>query len=297
MDKGYDVKEWTRDMMSITIFHAKNRWSVLWTAALSICFLGNMFQPVHGFTAGTTFRVVPAPQGQHFRSNFVRPYLDVLCPHALSASRTDEPSHVPGSSFGVTFGVGEREGRRNILVKISAMALAYTASSADAENEAIASAREWREKTLVIPLQDCGGAYCVQYLVDNRGPFRAVIDTGSPFLTVAGSCTERWGCYKPSLVGERTLYSDTIEVYAGKEGPVNWRQGLISFLNGTDENGEEWGARAYTSYQDYAQKLRGGRMKREEYRAETTYRVRGQVGARKVVFGVLSDGRPRSVWM
>jgi len=266
-------------------------WTLLWTA-LSIFFLGNMFQPVHG--------LMLAPQGRHFmRSNFVRPYLDVLCPHVLFASRTDEPSHVPGSSFGVTFGVGEREreGRRNILVKISAMALAYIASSADAENEAIKSAREWREKTLVIPLQDCGGSYCIQYLIDNRGPFRAVIDTGSPFLTVAGSCTQRWGCYKPSLVGERTLYSDTIEVYAGKEGPVNWRQGLISFVNGTDENGEEWGARAYTSYQDYAQKLRGGRMKREEYRAETTYRVRGQVGARKVVFGVLSDGRPRSVWM
>ena len=256
--------------------------------AMSICFLCNMFQPVHGFMLVT--------HGQHFmRSNFV----------GLFMSKTDKPSHVPGSSFGVTCGVGEREreGRRKILVKISAMlGLAYKASSADAENadaenEAIESAREWREQTLVIPLQECGGSYCVQYLIDNRGPFRAVIDTGSPFLTVAGSCTERWGCYKPSLVGERTLYSDTIEVYAGKEGPVNWRQGLISFVNGTDENGEEWGARAYTSYQNYAQKLRGGRMKREEYRAETTYRVRGQVGARKVVFGVLSDGRPCSVCM
>ena len=67
-----------------------------------------------------------------------------------------------------------------------------------------------------LPLSLCGGAYCVRYELDGQ-PFRAVVDTGSPFLLVDGSSCRggglaaqedpranaaaalsqaRWGCYQ-----------------------------------------------------------------------------------------------------
>jgi hypothetical protein len=129
----------------------------------------------------------------------------------------------------------------------------------------------------------------------SRRPFRGVLDTGSPFLTVAGSCTQRWGCFNPSLHGQATLYSDTIEVYAAKEGPVSWRSGRISFVNATAEDGREWGAAGYAAWQAEARQARlqgtGG---------HGGFRVRGQVGAMPLVFGVLSDGlvgRPGGVFV
>lgn len=121
------------------------------------------------------------------------------------------------------------------------------------------------------------------------------MDTGSPFLTIAGSCTERWGCYNPSLHGQATLYSDTIEVYAAKEGPVSWRSGRISFLNASTEDGREWGATEYAAWQSEA---RNARMQGTGGRGGV--RVRGQVGATPLVFGVLSDGlvgRPGGVFV
>ena len=53
----------------------------------------------------------------------------------------------------------------------------------------------------MLPLKRCGGAYCTEYSVDGQR-FRAVVDTGSPFLLVDGSCDAstkglgQWGCYK-----------------------------------------------------------------------------------------------------
>ena len=37
-------------------------------------------------------------------------------------------------------------------------------------------------------LQRCGSSYCVTYLVDGS-LFKGVVDTGSPFLTITGSCS------------------------------------------------------------------------------------------------------------
>jgi hypothetical protein len=52
-----------------------------------------------------------------------------------------------------------------------------------------------------------------------------VLDTGSPFLTVAGSCTKRWGCYTDQ--GRPSGLTPTFECYAGNEGMVEWRKGLL----------------------------------------------------------------------
>lgn len=79
------------------------------------------------------------------------------------------------------------------------------------------------------PLSDCGGSYCTVFEVDGQ-PFRAVIDTGSPFLTVAGSCTKRWGCYTGQ--GAPADLPDTYERYEGREGNVHWRRGYVTMGEG-----------------------------------------------------------------
>ena len=40
----------------------------------------------------------------------------------------------------------------------------------------------------IVPLSLCGGAYCVPFTIDGQ-PFRAVVDTGSPFILVDGLCS------------------------------------------------------------------------------------------------------------
>lgn len=80
-------------------------------------------------------------------------------------------------------------------------------------------------RTLTIPLTDCGGSYCATFRVDGV-PHRAVIDTGSPFLAVAGSCTKLWGCYNGE--GQPAGLAGTWETYDGREGAVDWRRGALS---------------------------------------------------------------------
>ena len=91
----------------------------------------------------------------------------------------------------------------------------------------------------------CGGALCVDYEVDG-GAFSAVLDTGSPFLLVDGSCGNRrraseWGCY-PSrvpygLFGRQGSLNDaSLEGYGGQQTTVEWRRGLVE-LGGAPQRG------------------------------------------------------------
>jgi len=86
----------------------------------------------------------------------------------------------------------------------------------------------------VMPLSRCGGALCTEYNVDGQR-FRAVVDTGSPFLLVYGSCvtsgrTSRFGCYDSSLAGEQGSLNEASKVeYGGQDVGVEWRRGLVRF--------------------------------------------------------------------
>jgi hypothetical protein len=71
--------------------------------------------------------------------------------------------------------------------------------------------------------------------------FAAIIDTGSPFLTVPSYCKQyrnqkfNWGCYRP----EKTMnsgYENTIEGYDNSYGTVVWRKAKFSFYNNTNTN-------------------------------------------------------------
>mmetsp|Transcript_32279 Transcript_32279/g.53351 ORF Transcript_32279/g.53351 Transcript_32279/m.53351 type:complete len:374 (+) Transcript_32279:34-1155(+) len=77
----------------------------------------------------------------------------------------------------------------------------------------------------VVPLTRCGGAFCTEFEVDLQ-PFRAVVDTGSPFLLVDGNCASRmWGCFSDSRwsisLGDRSE-----EGFGGQDVNVEWRRGL-----------------------------------------------------------------------
>ena len=83
----------------------------------------------------------------------------------------------------------------------------------------------------VVPLFLCGGAYCSGYSIDGQ-QFRAVLDTGSPFLLVDGTCAadddnSRWGCYRGAAVPSGL--GDTDELYGGEDVSVEWKRGDFAF--------------------------------------------------------------------
>lgn len=66
------------------------------------------------------------------------------------------------------------------------------------------------------------GAYVVRYVLFGE-PFSAIVDTGSPFLTVPCYCKPYrnqkmfWGCYKPELTFD-SGYGNTIEGFDNNYG-------------------------------------------------------------------------------
>jgi len=90
-------------------------------------------------------------------------------------------------------------------------------------------------QTITLPLYPAdGSAYLIYYRIDSS-LFRAVLDTGSPFLTIPGSCSEntrtKTGCYNEQ--GIPSGFPPTVEEFAGFEGTVQWRKGFFSFYNAT----------------------------------------------------------------
>jgi hypothetical protein len=73
-----------------------------------------------------------------------------------------------------------------------------------------------------------GGTYVVQYNIGDT-PCRGVVDTGSPFLTMEGRCTNYWGCLKESDA-RPSGYDNTYEVYGLQDdGVTRWVLGDARF--------------------------------------------------------------------
>jgi len=69
------------------------------------------------------------------------------------------------------------------------------------------------------------------YLFGER--FGAIVDTGSPFLTVPSTCSAwsykyKWGCYHPEKTFDSGL-SNTIEGFDNNQGTVVWRKAGFAF--------------------------------------------------------------------
>ena len=83
---------------------------------------------------------------------------------------------------------------------------------------------------LALPLQRCGGAFCASYSIDSQD-FRAVVDTGSPFLLVDGSCAQRgrFGCFNSTRSRSVFLGDTSEEGFGGEDIGVEWRRGAVTF--------------------------------------------------------------------
>jgi hypothetical protein len=90
-----------------------------------------------------------------------------------------------------------------------------------------------RRDLTLLTLKRCGGAYCTEYYVEGQR-FRAVADTGSPFLLVfgpdgGGVCASfaRWGCL--STPGASIDMADaSLEGYGGQDMGIEWRRGTLN---------------------------------------------------------------------
>jgi len=98
----------------------------------------------------------------------------------------------------------------------------------------------------LVPLELCGGAYCVNYTID-RQLFRAVVDTGSPFVLVDGTCTEEldgpraktlWGCYRGT--GRPSGLAPTDELFGGMDVGTEWKRGELALGAAIRPTREGW---------------------------------------------------------
>jgi len=96
------------------------------------------------------------------------------------------------------------------------------------ESEQLAPSTEPEQS--VLPLELCGGAYCLNYTIDKQ-LFRAVVDTGSPFVLVDGTCQDPrartlWGCYRGD--GRPSGLAPTDELFGGVDVGTEWRLGELA---------------------------------------------------------------------
>jgi hypothetical protein len=84
---------------------------------------------------------------------------------------------------------------------------------------------------ITVPLAFTGQELLVAYKVDGS-TFKAVLDTGSPFLMIPGSCgqntRQKSGCYRNQGIPVPKL-TPTIEIFDGFQGEVNWRSAPFEF--------------------------------------------------------------------
>lgn len=92
-------------------------------------------------------------------------------------------------------------------------------------------------KFITIPLRFVPrlSSYVISFALGGDN-FTAILDTGSPFLTIPGNCKRKngWGCYeRTSSKSIPSGLSNTYEMFANNEGNVEWRSAPFSFVNMT----------------------------------------------------------------
>lgn len=127
--------------------------------------------------------------------------------------------------------------RRNVLQDIMSVTLMMPMNT---RNQYIIGKKEtstsdqFLDEQVTVPLKWIPElqAYVVFYTVGGD-KFGAILDTGSPFLTVPSYCDEtKWGCYRESS-SIPSGYEPTMEQYDNNAGEVNWRSAPFAFLNAT----------------------------------------------------------------
>ena len=124
---------------------------------------------------------------------------------------------------------------RAVAAAISLASPALPAAAISLASPTLPAAADVLSPTVsTLPLSLCGGAYCVSYTVDGQS-FRAVVDTGSPFVLVDGTCdangSGQWGCYRGR--GGPSGLPDTDELFGGEDVGVQWNLGRFELANTT----------------------------------------------------------------
>lgn len=98
----------------------------------------------------------------------------------------------------------------------------------------VISPTSFTSSSVTVPLEFTGQELLIYYRVDGS-LFRAVVDTGSPFLLIPGSCgtntRSKAGCYREQ--GIPSGLPDTFEQFDGFEGNVEWRMAPVTLENAT----------------------------------------------------------------
>ena len=88
------------------------------------------------------------------------------------------------------------------------------------------------ESSIIIPMFEIESIYYINYTI-NGIMFRAIVDTGSPFLLVPTICTRLYGCPPKNSNNsqyESTALDDTVEIYGGQDYDVKWKKGMLQFV-------------------------------------------------------------------
>ena len=173
-----------------------------------------------------------------------------------------------------------------------------SASLVDGENEETLAAHnarvfEYTEENntaTTIPLAFTGQELLVAYKVDGS-KFKAVLDTGSPFLMIPGSCgsntRQKSGCYQNQGTPVPKL-TPTIEIFDGFEGEVNWRSAPFEFW---DVNNNE--SINYTSSEGASDSMSPDQTKQKKpedsFASETPNAINKITDKKRVIFGVASE--------
>jgi hypothetical protein len=128
-----------------------------------------------------------------------------------------------------------RTGSRRLLLQTVASLLPVVSVPESSKAEHSVSSLPIDEtETLTVPLywKPQLNAYVIYYSI-HGDRFGAILDTGSPFLTIPNYCdVSRWGCYRPESSIPSGL-PPTMERFDNAEGRVEWRSAPFSFVNAT----------------------------------------------------------------
>ena len=148
---------------------------------------------------------------------------------------------------------------------------------------------EDNQTTITIPLAFTGQELLVAYKVDGS-KFKAVLDTGSPFLMIPGSCgsntRQKSGCYQNQGTPVPSL-TPTIEIFDGFEGEVNWRAAPFQFwdVNNNDSINNPDNAPSEVP----VPKLQTQQQQQQIIAADTVNKNNNLTNKERVIFGVASE--------
>jgi len=167
------------------------------------------------------------------------PFLVPVVLRAALDGRDGHGSFGSSSCAGPEFFSPTTISRRAVLHRALASSLATAAAGAfpsaalAAPSSPSPTAASSAPETIRIPLQYVPSlsAYVVSYSVAGDR-FRAILDTGSPFLMVPSFCSQqRWGCYRGPESSLPSGLSPTLERFDNNEGLVEWRNAPFAFEN------------------------------------------------------------------